>query len=294
MRIRRLLCAVVTLCIYLTVGTTVQASSGKSAINKYNEMLSKPTIQWTNKYDKESTSKLNFALIDFNNDGIPELYVEKDINSGVDSPFQIFSYKGGKTVCIFKGGNSESLSLYYPGKKLIYITRHDRAGIIKTYYYFSSNSTKAKLSWISPYGSSNKYYSGQYYYGTEITKDQFNRQKKALIKNSAANNKIYTKANTAANRKKYLSVTSMPSSLKLSKKNITKYAGTTYQMKVYLAGYSGTLKWSSSDTNVATVNNNGKVTLKKSGKATIKVSAGSMSASCKITVKTADADSTYK
>lgn len=63
MRIRKLLCAVVILCICLTVGTTVQASSGKSAINEYNKMLSKPTIQWTDKYDKESTSKLNFALV---------------------------------------------------------------------------------------------------------------------------------------------------------------------------------------------------------------------------------------
>lgn len=105
---------------------------------------------------------------------------------------------------------------------------------------------------------------------------------------------MYVKANTTANRKKYLTVNSTPKVLKLSKKSITKYAGTTYQLKASLSGLIGPLNWTSSNTNVATVNSSGKVSAKKAGNTTITVSAGSLSASCNVTVKPENTAALYR
>ena len=87
MKIRKLLCAAAALCITLVAGMTVQAASEKEALKAYNDMLSKPTIKWSNTCPNEPTSRLKFALVDFNNDGTPELYVEADPHSGADVHF---------------------------------------------------------------------------------------------------------------------------------------------------------------------------------------------------------------
>lgn len=52
-----------------------------------------------------------------------------------------------------------------------------------------------------------------------------------------------------------------------------------------MSGLIGPLKWTSSNTNVATVNSSGKVSAKKSGNTTVTVSVGNLSASCNVTVK---------
>lgn len=294
MKIKKLLCAAAALCVCLTAGISVHAAPKDAAIKAYKEMLSKPTIAWTNKYTNEPTSSLKFALVDFNNDGTPELYVEKDTHSGIDARFKVFSYNGSRPVCILSRSEREELTSYYPGSSLVYIKRSDMSGIVRTYYSISSNNAKPVLSYIVPYNSPAEYYSGEYYYGTKIAKDQYTQKKKALLKNNAGNNKIYTKANTDANRKKYLTTKSLNTTLKLSKKSVTKYEGTTYSLKVSLSGYSGALKWTSSNPDIATVSSKGKVSLKKPGKATIKVSAGNLSASCKFTVKTKNTAATYR
>lgn len=295
MKIKKLLCAAATLCISLAVGITVQAASGRKAVDAYNNMLSKPTIRWSDTYTKEPTSSLKFALVDFDNDGIPELYIEKDPHSDIDAYFKIFSYDGSKPVCIMEKNARESLVSYIPGRKLICVKRADRAGIVKTYYGISSSGTEAKLACIDSYGNAaNEYYLGKYYYGKKITKSEYDKKKKSLLKNNAENNKIYPKANTAANRKKYLTLNSTPKILKLSKNSITKYVGTTYQLKVSLSGLVGPLKWTSSDTDIVTVNSSGKIFAKNPGNATISVLVGNMSESCDVTVKSEDTVSIYR
>lgn len=296
MKIRKLLCAAAALCITLATGMTVQAASEKEALKAYNDMLSKPTIKWSNTCPNEPTSRLKFALVDFNNDGTPELYVEADPHSGADVHFKIFSCNGSKQpVCIMTSPTDESLISYAPGRKMICVKRSDRAGIIKTYYKISSVKAEAKLSYIDPYGgAANEYYLGKYYYSKKITKSEYDQKKKSLLKNNAENNKMYVKANTTANRKKYLTANSTPKVLKLSKKSITKYAGTTYQLKASLSGLIGPLKWTSSNTNVATVSSSGKVSAKTAGNTTITVSAGSLSASCNVTVKRENTAASYR
>lgn len=71
-------------------------------------------------------------------------------------------------------------------------------------------------------------------------------------------------------------------SIKLSDTSETIYVGNKYALK---ATGASSIKWSSSNTSVATVDSNGVVTAKKSGTASIKAYSGSISATCSITVK---------
>lgn len=61
-----------------------------------------------------------------------------------------------------------------------------------------------------------------------------------------------------------------------------------------MSGLIGPLKWTSSNTNVATVNSSGKVSAKKSGNTTVTVSVGNLSASCNVTVKRENTAASYE
>lgn len=78
--------------------------------------------------------------------------------------------------------------------------------------------------------------------------------------------------------------------IKLSKTKKTLYVGEKYTLKI-----KGTTKkakwWKSSNTKVATVNSNGKVTAKKKGTAEIKVKVGDKKLKCTIKVKNLPSDS---
>lgn len=71
--------------------------------------------------------------------------------------------------------------------------------------------------------------------------------------------------------------------VKLNKTKMTIYVGSSKTLKV--KGASGKVKWSSNKKSVATVNQNGKVTAKKAGKATITAKVNKKTYQCKVTVK---------
>jgi len=72
----------------------------------------------------------------------------------------------------------------------------------------------------------------------------------------------------------------------LNETEVAKPAGSTLQLKPTLspAGATGTVTYSSSDENVATVNDKGLVTAKKAGTAIITAQVGTYTATCKVTV----------
>ena len=75
--------------------------------------------------------------------------------------------------------------------------------------------------------------------------------------------------------------------VKLNKTKATITVGKKVQLT--LKGYSGTVKWSTSNKKIATVSSKGKVTGKKAGNCTITAKAGKKKYTCKIKVKKASA-----
>lgn len=70
----------------------------------------------------------------------------------------------------------------------------------------------------------------------------------------------------------------------LNKRSTSVYIGKTTQLKV--KNYTGKIRWSSSNTSIATVSSTGKVKGKKAGTVTISARAGKKTLKCKVTVKT--------
>ena len=73
-------------------------------------------------------------------------------------------------------------------------------------------------------------------------------------------------------------------SVKLNRTSLTLTKGKTYTLKTTVTGTNKAVSWSSSNSSVASVDKNGKVTAKTKGTATITVKVDGVSASCKVTV----------
>ena len=73
-------------------------------------------------------------------------------------------------------------------------------------------------------------------------------------------------------------------SAKLDKTSLTLTKGKTYTLKTTVTGTNKAVSWSSSNSSVASVDKNGKVTAKTKGTATITAKVDGVSASCKVTV----------
>ena len=78
--------------------------------------------------------------------------------------------------------------------------------------------------------------------------------------------------------------TSVKPSVKLDRTNLTLTKGKTYTLKTTVTGTNKAVSWSSSNSSVAAVDKNGKVTAKTKGTATITAKVDGISASCKVTV----------
>lgn len=74
-------------------------------------------------------------------------------------------------------------------------------------------------------------------------------------------------------------------SIKLKSKKITITAGDTKKLTYTVTGQSKKVTWKSSNAKVVSVNNSGKITAKKAGKATITAKANGKTAKCTVTVQ---------
>lgn len=82
-----------------------------------------------------------------------------------------------------------------------------------------------------------------------------------------------------------------PNAVSISAKKKTLYVGKSFTLKI--KGTSKAVKWSSSNKFVATVSAKGKVSAKKTGTAVITAKVGGKKLTCKVTVKTTPATTTY-
>lgn len=73
--------------------------------------------------------------------------------------------------------------------------------------------------------------------------------------------------------------------VKLNKSKATVYVSNTIQLKATVKGTRSKVKWTSSNSKVASVNSSGIVTAKKKGTATIRAKVNGKTAKCKVTVK---------
>ena len=78
--------------------------------------------------------------------------------------------------------------------------------------------------------------------------------------------------------------TSAKPSVKLNRTSLTLTKGKTYTLKTTVTGTNKAVTWSSSNSSVASVDKNGKVTAKAKGTATITAKVDGVLASCKVTV----------
>jgi len=69
----------------------------------------------------------------------------------------------------------------------------------------------------------------------------------------------------------------------ISKTKLSLRTGQSYTLKI--TGFTGTVKWSSGNRNVAVVSSRGKVTAKKAGTAVITARCGKVRRTCRVTVK---------
>lgn len=74
-------------------------------------------------------------------------------------------------------------------------------------------------------------------------------------------------------------------SIKLNKSKLTIYKGKTATLKATVTGVSAKVKWKSSNSSIASVNSNGKITGKKAGTCKITATANGKRATCTVTVK---------
>lgn len=86
-----------------------------------------------------------------------------------------------------------------------------------------------------------------------------------------------------------LTVEEVPSaSIRLSSSSLSIRVGTTTTLKAIVTGQSKAVKWKSSNSSIASVGSNGKITAKKIGSCIITAIANGKKATCKVTVKPAN------
>ena len=117
-----------------------------------------------------------------------------------------------------------------------------------------------------------------------IGKDAFKESKNVVIYGGS---KSYVKKYAKKNKIKFVA-RDIAKKVTLNKKKVTLKKGDSIKLKATVknpAYYSGSIKWKSSDTRIAIVNNKGIIKAKRKGKVTITVTAGKIKMSCKVIIK---------
>ena len=156
----------------------------------------------------------------------------------------------------------------------------------------SASDESVKLSWDKVNGAE-KY--RVYYKGRKGWTRMVDTTSTSYIDKDVSSGKTYiytvrcinssaTKFTSGYDSKGVTVTTSVKPSVKLDKTSLTLTKGKTYTLKTAVTGTNKAVSWSSSNSSVASVDKNGKVTAKTKGTATITAKVDGISASCKVTV----------
>lgn len=110
------------------------ASKSDQAIKAYHAYLLSSEVE----ADNMGWYQGQFGIIDLNKDGISELIVTGD---GMYR-FNIYAYVGGKVKIIGSGYSGDYV--FYPNKKLIYLTSFHGGDDVRTYYKFDGKKMNVK------------------------------------------------------------------------------------------------------------------------------------------------------
>ena len=192
--------------------TEVQAASTAAKTKAaYASILKKP-FPWSDSY--MNPSDLRFAVIDINNDKIPELYVgTKKWDYNYD--YKLLGYVNNKVKCLYSFTRGSKLQKFYPSKgTILCYGEYNKGRTERTYLQFNGKTLTPKVSQLysrlngtSSYsipGANNTY--------KTISKAKYNSMVKSLTSGTAKNApKLYN--NIAAYRTKYLGTSSTSSGL---------------------------------------------------------------------------------
>lgn len=189
--------------------TPQAASMATQAKNSYYRLLTQKYISWTRPGDKNNmqpTAQMQFALLDLDNDKVPELYIYHKKAYGYQSHYRLFKYKNGKAEMV--PNMADKITKIYPGKKIFttYTSKMGTTIISHNSYSNGKIKTIAQSYKYSIYKNQKVVSTKTTYYvkGKTVSKKVYNTYIRKLT-NNAKNKSFKLLSNTIANRKKYLS-----------------------------------------------------------------------------------------
>ena len=243
-----------------SVNGGVKISWNKSNGAEKYRIYYKGSKGWTRMVDTTSTS-----------------YIDKDVSSGKNYTYTVRCINSSATK-FTSGYDSKGKSVKYISAPKITKAESVDGGV--------------KISWNKSNGAE-KY--RVYYKGSKGWTRLADTTSTSYTDSKVSSGKTYTYTvrciNSSANKftsgydsKGVTVTTSVKPSVKLDKTSLTLTKGKTYTLKTAITGTNKAVSWSSSNSSVASVDKNGKVTAKTKGTATITAKVDGVSASCKVTV----------
>ena len=238
----------------------VKISWGKvNGAEKYR-VYYKGSKGWTRMVDTTSTS-----------------YIDKDVSSGKNYTYTVRCINSSATK-FTSGYDSKGKSVKYISAPKITKAESVDGGV--------------KISWNKSNGAE-KY--RVYYKSRKGWTRMVDTTSTSYIDNKVSSGKTYiytvrcinssaTKFTSGYDSKGVTVTTPVKPSVKLDRTSLTLTKGKTYTLKTAVTGTNKAVSWSSSNSSVASVDKNGKVTAKTKGTATITAKVDGVSASCKVTV----------
>ena len=243
-----------------SVNGGVKISWNKSNGAEKYRIYYKGSKGWTRMVDTTSTS-----------------YIDKDVSSGKNYTYTVRCINSSATK-FTSGYDSKGKSVKYISAPKI--TKAESVdGGVKISWNKSNGAEKYRVYYKSRKGWTRMVDTTSTSYIDKDVSSGRNYTYTVRCINSSAN-----KFTSGYDSKGVTVTTSVKTSVKLDRTSLTLTKGKTYTLKTAVTGTNKAVSWSSSNSSVASVDKNGKVTAKTKGNATITAKVDGVSASCKVTV----------